>query len=116
MYNGGIFGGGPTGPLGIGVPSGWGNGDDIGSTAEQVLKDRAKVTSKESEQTGFLSWFPKANRSKFTFSNKGLNWGGKMIFPEGNRTHPDLIKDLGLDSGFPPQLLENRRGSILNAR
>ena len=116
MYNGGIFGGGPTGPLGIGVPSGWGNVDeDIGSIAQQVLKDRAKVTSKESDQTRrmrnrFLSWFPKANRTKFTFTNKGVSWGGKIIFHEGNRTHPGLIKDLGLVRGFPPQLLENARG------
>ena len=94
MYNGGIFGGGPTGSLGIGVPFGWGNVDDT-DVAQQVLKDRVKVTAKESDQirrmrNRFLSWFPKANRTKFTFTNEGGSWGGKMIFPEGNRTNPNL--------------------------
>ena len=33
-----------------------------------------------------------------------------MIFPDGNRTNPNLIKDPGLGVGYPPQLLENKRG------
>ena len=66
MYNGGIFGGVPTGPLGVGVPSGWGNVDD---TDEEV---------KESDQTkkmrdNFLGWFPKANKSRFS-SGSQLGW------------------------------------------
>ena len=81
MYNGGIFGGGYNGPLGVGVPSGWGNVDDTDvSIAKEAFKHRA--TAKESDQmrNDFLSWFPKANKSKFSFTEKGVSRGGKRIF------------------------------------
>ena len=58
----------------------------------------------------FLSWFPRANRSAFVFRDKGVSWGGKKVFPEGQRTDEGLIKDLGLGGAFPLQLLENTRG------
>ena len=113
MYNGGIFGGGPSGPLGFGVPSGWGNVQDrnetIGSIAQQALKENDHPKTMKMRNR-FLSWFPKSNRSKFRFSDNEVSWGGKIVFPEGDRTNPTLIKDLGLDEGFPPQLLENKRG------
>ena len=106
------------------MPSGWGNVQDrnenVGSIAQQVLKDVGSITKKDAKLVGhpktmkmrnsFLSWFPKSNRSKFRFSDNGVSWGGKIVFPEGDRTNPTLIKDLGLDEGFPPQLLENKRG------
>ena len=73
MYNGGIFGGGPTGPLGVGVPSGWGNVDDtdedVRSLAQQLVKERAKVPKEnQSDETRrmrnrFLSWSPR-NRTE----------------------------------------------------
>ena len=117
MYNGGIFGGGYNGPLGVGVPSGWGNvddtDDDVVSLAKEALKRRAKESDNPKTtkmRNRFLSWFPKSNRSKFRFSDNGVSWGGKIVFPKGDRTNPTLIKDLGLDEGFPPQLLENKRG------
>ena len=107
MYNGGFFGGQPSGPLGIGVPSGWGN---ISDTDEEMEKERAKPPEEnQSDETRrmrnrFLSWFPRAKRSAFVFGSKGVSWGGKRIFPDGNRSSPALIKDLGLDGPFPPQL------------
>ena len=95
MYNGGIFGGAPTGPLGVGVPSGWGNVDDT-----EEKKD------KESDQmrNTFLRWFPKANKSKFSFAEKGVSWGGKRIFPSGMPKSTSMNKDLGISPSFPPQL------------
>ena len=102
MYNGGIFGGVPTGPLGIGVPSGWGNVDD---TDEEV---------KESDQTkkmrnNFLGWFPKTNKSKFSFAEKGVSWGGKRIFPSGMPKNTSMNNDLGISPSFPPQLQSSTR-------
>ena len=97
MYNGGIFGGVPTGPLCVGVPSGWGNVDD---TDEEV---------KESDQTkrmrdNFLGWFPKTNKRKFSFAEKGVSWGGKRIFPSGMPKNTSMNNDLGISPSFPPQL------------
>ena len=102
MYNGGIFGGVPTGPLGVGVPSGWGNVDDTDEN-----KDREP--SKESDQTekmrnDFLGWFPKANKSKFSFAEKGVSRGGKRIFPSGMPKNTSMNNDLGISPSFPPQL------------
>ena len=103
MYNGGFFGGGRTGPLGVGVPSGWGNVDD---KDEKIEKERAKVPEETRRMRNrFLSWFPRAKRSAFVFGSKGVSWGGKRIFPDGNRSSPALIKDLGLYGAFPAQLL-----------
>ena len=99
MYNGGIFGGAPTGPLGVGVPSGWGNVD----------KNKDREPSKESDQTekmrnDFLGWFPKANKSKFSFAEKVVSWGGKRIFPSGMSKNTSMNNDLGISPSFPPQL------------
>ena len=102
MYKGGIFGGGPTGPLGIGVPSGWGNVSDTDEEIGSALQERAKPPEEnQSDETRrmrnrFLSWFPRSNRRKFVFGSKGVSWGGKIIFPEGDRGRDGLIKDLGL--------------------
>ena len=77
MYNGGFFGGQPSGPLGIGVPSGWGNVDDT-DVAQQLVKDRAKPPEEKETRrmrNRFLSWFPRAKRSAFVFGSKGL-FGG----------------------------------------
>ena len=100
MYNGGIFGGGYNGPLGVGVPSGWGNvddtDDDVVSLAKEALKRRAKESDNPKTtkmRNRFLSWFPKSNRSKFRFSDNGVSWGGKIVFPKGDRTNPTLIKE-----------------------
>ena len=54
MYNGGIFGGAPTGPLGVGVPSGWGNVDD---TDENKDREPSKESDKtEKMRDNFLGW------------------------------------------------------------
>ena len=100
MYNGGIFGGAPTGPLGVGVPSGWGNVDD---TEEKKDKEPLK---KEYDQVrnNFLGWFPKANKSKFSFAEKGVSRGGKRIFPSGMPKNTSMNNDLGISPSFPPQL------------
>ena len=102
MYNGGIFGGAPTGPLGVGVPSGWGNVDDTD-------KNKDREPSKESDKTekmrdNFLGWFPKVNKSKFSFAEKVVSWGGKRIFPSGMPKNTSMNNDLGISPSFPPQL------------
>ena len=108
MYNGGIFGGGPSGPLGFGVPSGWGNVEDTDeSLAKEVLKHRS--TAKESDKTkkmrnNFLGWFPRANKSKFSFAEKGVSWGGKRIFPSGMPKNTSMNNDLGISPSLTPQL------------
>ena len=122
MYNGGIFGGGYNGPLGVGVPSGWGNVDDtdedVASLAKEVLKRRA--TAKESDnpktmkmRNDFLGWFPKANKSKFSFTEKGVSRGGKRIFPTGMPKNTSVNKDLGISPSFPPQLQSSAKQTYL---
>ena len=105
MYNGGIFGGAPTGSLGVGVPSGWGNVDD---TEEKKDKEPLK---KESDQmrNNFLGWFPKTNKSKFPFAEKGVSWGGKRIFSSGMPKNTSMNNDLGISPSFPPQLQSSTR-------
>ena len=109
MHNGGIFGGGYNGPLGVGVPSGWGNVDDtdedVASLAKEVLKRRASDSPKTMKmRNDFLGWFPKANKSKFSFTEKGVSRGGKRIFPTGMPKNTSMNKDLGISPSFPPQL------------
>ena len=108
MYNGGIFGGGYNGPLGVGVPSGWGNvddRDDDASLAKEVLKRRASDSPKTMKmRNDFLGWFPKANKSKFSFTEKGVSRGGKRIFPTRMPKNTSMNKDLGISPSFPPQL------------
>ena len=99
MYNGGIFGGAPTGPLGVGVPSGWGNVDDTDEN-----KDREPSKETEKMRNDFLGWFPKANKSKFSFTQKGVSKGGKRIFPSGMPKNTSMNNDLGISPSFPPQL------------
>ena len=81
------------------MPSGWGNVDET--------KDREP--SKESDKTekmrnDFLGWFPKANKSKFSFAEKGVSRGGKRIFPSGMPKNTSMNNDLGISPSFPPQL------------
>ena len=112
MYNGGIFGGGYNGPLGVGVPSGWGNVDDTDddvSIAKEAFKHRP--TAKESDnpktmkmRNDFLGWFPKVNKSKFSFTEKGVSRSGKRIFPTGMPKNTSMNNDLGISPSFPPQL------------
>ena len=52
----------------------------------------------------FLGWFPKANKSKFSFTEKGVSRGGKRIFPTGMPKNTSMNNDLGISPSFPPQL------------
>ena len=108
MYNGGIFGGGYNGPLGVGVPSGWGNVDDTDddvSIAKEAFKHGPSDNPKTMKmRNDFLGWFPKANKSKFSFTEKGVSRGGKRIFPTGMAKNTSMNKDLGISPSFPPQL------------
>ena len=111
MHNGGIFGGPPTGPLGVGVPSGWGNVDyDITkepkrqSTLGGGSKGQSVLGEDEKMRDNFLSWFPKANKSKFSFAEKGVSKGGKRIFPTGTPKNTSMNNELGISPSFPPQL------------
>ena len=101
MYNGGIFGGAPTGPLSVGVPSGWGNVDDTDENVGSIAQQDPKTMKMRNT---FLSWFPKANKSKFSFAEKGVSWGGKRIFPTGMPKNTSMNNDLGISPSFPPQL------------
>ena len=74
MYNGGIFGGAPTGPLGVGVPSGWGNVDEN--------KDREP--SKESDKTekmrnDFLGWRTRASFHLLKRESVGVERGSSLV-------------------------------------
>ena len=91
MYHGGFF---PGGSLGVstGISSGWGNVDKTPAPQESKIM---KV---------FLSWFPKANKSKFKFSDDEVSWGGKKIFPSGMPRNTSMNNDLGVSPNFPPQL------------
>ena len=96
------------------MPSGWGNvderwgnvddTDEDASIAKEALKHRP--TAKESDQmrNDFLGWFPKANKSKFSFTEKGVSRGGKRIFPTGMPKNTSMNNDLGISPSFPPQL------------
>ena len=102
MYNGGIFGGAPTGPLGVSVPSGWGNVD------ERTRPSHPSNPKTKKMKDDFLSWFPKAN-SKFSFDEKGVSWKGDRIFPTGMPKNTSMNNDLGISPSFPPQLQSSTR-------
>ena len=51
-----------------------------------------------------LGWFPKANKSKFSFAEKGVSRGGKRIFPSGMPKNTSMNNDLGISPSFPSQL------------
>ena len=79
------------------------------SIAKEAFKHRA--TAKESDhpktmkmRNDFLGWFPKANKSKFSFTEKGVSRGGERIFPTGMPKNTSMNNDLGISPSFPPQL------------
>ena len=97
MYNGGIFGGVPTGPLGVGVFSGWGNVPDTQAKVEPKLSDQSIKTRNK-----FLGWFPKANKEKFVFSKDHVSWHSTKIFLSGMPKNTSMNNDLGISPSFPP--------------